>query len=66
MRHQDFQILCGINIGVFRRAAEKEIRMFDNVLIERSAGSHQHGRRSSSAAFRRDPARCQLDAMVPG
>jgi len=46
MRQQDLEIL-GINVSVLGRAPEEVVRVLDNVLIERRAGSYQHRRRGA-------------------
>src|SRR5579862_3119072 len=49
MAEQDFKIV-GIDVGMLGRTVEEVIGVLDDVLIERRAGSYQHGGRSGLAA----------------
>ena len=62
---QDFEIVR-IDMGVFRRAPEEIIGMLHDVLIERRARGHQHCREDAVCRRPARPARCQVDAIVPG
>ena len=64
MVDQDFQIV-GLNIGVLRRAGEKIIRVLDDKLIQ---GTREATNTAQELPLRLParPARCQLEAIVPG